>query len=184
MKTSSPNHESNTPRATGVWYVITALVVFVASLILLATQPIWLAPPAHASTPAIYAILTLTWIPILDRGLRRLFTSKILFAILALLMVPMQCGACLLFSRGELPLKMTALYLSPLGRLDCQSDSSPERNVVYSCKLVYGSSDSPTLYVWTYQFLTWPDVPFMVKTDEQFRIECDPDSPTCSGSSP
>ena len=182
MKPSSPNHESNTRRATGVWYVIAALVVFVASLILLATQPIWLAPPAHAGTLAIYAILTLTWIPILDRGLRRLFTSRILFAILAVLMVPMQCGACLLFSRGELPVKMTAIYLSPLGKLDCQSFSSPERNGTYSCKLVYGSSDSPTLYVWTYQFLTWRGVPFMVKTDEQFHIECDPHSPTCSES--
>ena len=170
--------------STGVRYVIAALVVFAASLILLASQPIWLAPPFHVATPAIYAILTLTWIPILDRGLRRLFTSKLLFAILALLLAPLQCGACLLFSRGELPVKMTALYLSPLGRLDCQSDSSPERNGTYSCKLVYGSSDSPTLYVWTYQFLTWRGVPFMVKTGEQFRIECDPHSPTCSGSSP
>ena len=108
MKTSSPNHKSNARRATGAWYVIAALVVFVASLIFLATQPVWLAPPAHAGTPAIYAILTLTWIPILDCGLRRLFTSRILFAILAVLMAPMQCGACLLFSR-DLPLKMTAL---------------------------------------------------------------------------
>jgi len=180
---SSPSHESNTRRATGVWYVIAALVVFVASLILLATQPLCLAPPAHASTPAIYAILTLAWIPILDRGLRRLFTSRILFAVLAVLMVPMQCGACLLFS-WDLPLEITALYISPLGKLDCQFDPSPEDKGAYSCKLVYGSSDSPTLYVWTYQFLTWPGVPFMVKTDEQFRIECDPHSPTCSESRP
>jgi hypothetical protein len=143
-----------------------------------------LAPPAHAATPAIYAILTLTWIPILDRGLRRLFTSKLLFAILALLLAPLQCGACLLFSHGELPLKMTALYISPLGRLNCQSAPSPERNGAYSYKLVYESSDNPTLYVWTYQFLTRPGAPFMVKTDEQFRIECDPHSPACSESRP
>ena len=157
--------------STGVRYVIVALVVFAASLILLATQPIWLAPPFHSATPVIYVILTLTWIPILDRGLRRLSRSKILFAVLAVLLVPVQCSACLLFSRGELPLKMSALYFSPLGRLGCQSDSSPEHRGDYSCKLVYGSSDSPTLYVWTFQFLTWPGVPFMVKTDEQFRIE-------------
>jgi len=81
---------------------------------------------------------------------------------------------------GEPPLKMMALYLSPLGHLTCQSDTSPEHRGAYSCKLVYGSSDSPTLYVWTFQFLTWPGVPFMVKTDEQFRIECDPHSPACS----
>jgi hypothetical protein len=128
---SSPIHESNSRRAGGVWYAIAALVVFVASFILLAIQPVWLAPPAHAATPAIYAILTLTWIPILDRGLRQLFTSKILFAILAVLLAPLQCGACLLFSRGGLPLKMTALYLSPLGRLDCQSAPSPECNGAY-----------------------------------------------------
>ena len=41
--------------STGVRYVIAALVVFAASLILLASQPVWLAPPAHAATPVIYA---------------------------------------------------------------------------------------------------------------------------------
>jgi hypothetical protein len=157
--------------STGVRYVIAALVVFAASFILLAIQPIWLAPPYHAATPILYAVLTLAWIPLLDRGLRRLTRKKILFAILAVLLAPVQCSACLLFSRGELPLKMTALYLSPLGRLNCQSDSSPEHTGGYSCKLVYGSSDSPTLYVWSYQFRRWPGVPFMIKTDEQFRIE-------------
>jgi len=89
--------------STGVRYVVAALVVFAASFVLLAIQPVWLAPPFHAATPVIYAILTLTWIPILDRGLRRLFKSKILFAILAVLLVPMQCSACLLFSWESRP---------------------------------------------------------------------------------
>lgn len=61
---------------TGVRYVIVALVVFAASFVLLAIQPVWLAPPYHAATPVIYAILTLVWIPILDRGLRRLSRNK------------------------------------------------------------------------------------------------------------
>ncbi len=148
----------------GVKYLLVALGLLVAGIILGFTQFVWVTPPWVRLTPIIYFLLLMAWVPVFFYGLWILIRGKrgLLIPIAVIVFVG-QC--CLLLTLSPAELGYLGMYGGehPVlgGSFSCHETDARS----LTCELCIISSDDPPETLKTYHFRTFGAlVPVMLLT--------------------
>lgn len=178
-------HESRISRLYrlhGVRLLVPAAIAVVIGFILYIWRPLWFAPPHHASTPLLYLLLALAWIPLWAYAVWRLPRHRLLVAVLGFLLAQLTCAAGfalsphayyeLLHMRRE---DHGSLEYGSLEEQDCSLQDQ-----VFTCELAIGSSDNDRAVFLSYRFEMIANLPIMRLTSFSSRLGCNPAYASCS----
>ncbi len=159
-----------------------AALAFAGGIALYAWRPIWLAPPHHAYSPALYVTVMLLWLPLCALGVWLLPSRRLLAGLLAILLVLLSCvgslvlapQACseLLYLRGQ---DYGSLLYGSLQEQQCLMEGQE-----FTCELAVGSSDSEMATYYSYRFRLLRALPVMRLTSYSLRRACNPGYLTCT----
>lgn len=161
---------------------VPTVIAFILGVVLYAWRPIWLAPPYHALSPALYFLLALGWIPFGVYAVWHLPKHRLLVAILAILFAQLTCAAGymisphtyyeLLHMRGK---DYGSLKSGSLEEQHCELQAQE-----FTCELAVGSSDSEMAVYLSYRFKVANHLPIMWLTSFRSRLGCNPAYISCS----
>lgn len=159
-----------------------AALAFAGGIALYAWRPIWLAPPHHAYSPALYVSVMLLWLPLCALGIWWLPRRRLLAGLLAILLVFVSCVGSLvlapqayselLYLRGQ---DYGSLQHGSLQEQHCRREGQD-----LTCELAVGSSDSEMATYYSYRFQILQPLPVMRLTSFRFRRDCNPGYVTCT----
>jgi hypothetical protein len=182
MSTTNERRESGAGCARSAVLFALAALALAGGFALYARRPIWLTPPYHAYSPALYLSLVLLWLPLCALGTWWLPKRRLLAGLLAILLIFPACVVSLILAPQAYD---ELLYLRGQDYGSLQHGSLQEQHCVlegrdFTCELAVGSSDTEMATYYTYRFQVLRTLPVMRLASFSSRRGCNPGYVTCT----